>query len=61
MLLYPNKMKDSETKFEEWWEVIEEYFTKELENNLPQHKANERIMKYKLEVYKNKKSRFYMW
>jgi hypothetical protein len=54
-------MKDSETKFEEWWEVIEEYFTKELENNLPQHKANERIMKYKLEVYKNKKSRFYMW
>jgi hypothetical protein len=29
-----NKMKDSKTKFEEWWEVIEEYFTKELENNL---------------------------
>jgi hypothetical protein len=41
--------------------VIEEYFTKELENNLLQHKANERIMRYKLEVYKNKKSRFYMY
>jgi hypothetical protein len=29
-----NKMKDSEAKFEEWWEVVEEYFTKELEKNL---------------------------
>jgi hypothetical protein len=29
-----NKMKDFETKYEEWWEVIEKYFTKELENNL---------------------------
>jgi hypothetical protein len=26
-----NKMKDFEAKFEEWWEVVEEYFTKELE------------------------------
>jgi len=29
-----NEMKDSEIKFEECWEVVEEYFTKELENNL---------------------------
>jgi hypothetical protein len=29
-----NKTKDSEVKFEEWKEVVEEYFTKELEKNL---------------------------
>jgi hypothetical protein len=29
-----NKMKDFEVKFEEWWEVVEEYFTKELKKNL---------------------------
>jgi hypothetical protein len=29
-----NKMKDSEAKSEEWWEVVEEYFIKELEKNL---------------------------
>jgi hypothetical protein len=29
-----NKMKIFETKSEEWWEVVEEYFTKEVENNL---------------------------
>jgi hypothetical protein len=29
-----NKMKDSKAKFEEWWEVEEEYFTKELKKNL---------------------------
>jgi len=46
-----NKMKDSKAKFEEWWEVVEEYFTKELENNLVQHRADERIMTYKLEAY----------
>jgi hypothetical protein len=44
----------------EWWEVAKEYFTKELENNLAQHRANERILRYKLEAYK-KKSRFYLW
>jgi hypothetical protein len=43
-----NKMKDSEVEFEEWWEVVEEYFTKELEKNLVQHRVDERIMKYKL-------------
>ncbi len=41
-----NKMKDSETKSEEWWE-----FVKELKKNLTQHKDNERILRYKLEVY----------
>jgi hypothetical protein len=25
-----NKMKDSDVKFEEWWEVANEYFVKEL-------------------------------
>jgi hypothetical protein len=45
-----NKM-DSNIEYEEWWEVAEEYFTKELEKNLVQHKADERILKYKLEVY----------
>jgi antitoxin component HigA of HigAB toxin-antitoxin module len=46
-----NKMKDFEAEFEEWWEVIKEYFTKELEKNLVQHRANEKILKYKLEAY----------
>ncbi len=47
-------MKDFETKFEEWWEVVEEYFTKELGKNLVWHKANERIIRYKLETYQKK-------
>jgi hypothetical protein len=46
-----NKMKDSEVECEEWWEVVKEYFTKELENNLVQHKVDERILGYKLETY----------
>jgi hypothetical protein len=29
-----NKMKDFEAESEEWWEVVEEYFTKELEKNV---------------------------
>jgi hypothetical protein len=28
-----NKMKDFKEKFEEWWKVVKEYFTKELEKN----------------------------
>ncbi len=44
-------MKDFNAKFEEWWEVVKEYFTKELENNLVQHKVDERILGYKLETY----------
>jgi hypothetical protein len=43
-----NKMKDFELEYEEWWEVVKEYFTKELEKNLVQHKVDERIMRYKL-------------
>jgi hypothetical protein len=40
-----NKIKDFEEKYEEWWEVVEEYFTKEMENNLAQHRADENILK----------------
>jgi len=46
-----NKMKDSKAKFEKWWEVAEEYFIKESDNNVAQHRANERFLRYKLEVY----------
>jgi len=46
-----NKMKNFEVKFEEWWEVAKEYFTKELANNIVQHRASEKILRYKLEVY----------
>jgi hypothetical protein len=49
-----NKMKDFEPESKEWWEVVEEYYTKELEKNLAQHRANERILRYKLEAYQNK-------
>jgi len=51
MMKTKNKMKDSEAKYEEWWEVAKEYFTKELANNIAQHRANERILKYKFEAY----------
>jgi len=33
-MMTKNKMKDIEVEFEEWWEVAEEYFAKELEKNL---------------------------
>ncbi len=46
-----NKMKDFKAEFEKWWEVTNEDFTKELEKNLAQHKANEKKLKYKLEIY----------
>jgi hypothetical protein len=46
-----NKMKDFDAKSKEWWEVVKEYFIKELENNLGQHKANEIFLRYKLEAY----------
>jgi hypothetical protein len=49
-----NKMKDSKVKSEEWWEVAKEYFTKELEKNLIKHRADERILRYKLETYQKK-------
>jgi hypothetical protein len=44
-------MKDYDTKSEEWWEVGKEYFAKELQKNLAQHKNDERNFKYKLEIY----------
>jgi hypothetical protein len=46
-------MKDSKAKYEEWWDVAEEYFTKELEKNLAQHRIDESILRYKLEAYQN--------
>jgi len=45
-----NKM-DSAVEFAKWWEVVKEYFTKELEKNLTQHRIDERILRYKLEAY----------
>ncbi len=36
-----NKMKDFEVEFEEWCEVTKEYFIKELEKNLVQHKVDD--------------------
>jgi hypothetical protein len=49
-----NKMKDFEVESKEWWEVKKEYFTKELEKNLAQHRVDERILRYKLEIYQKK-------
>ncbi len=46
-----NKMKNYEAKYEEWWEVAKEYFTKETKKNLVQHRADENILRYKLEAY----------
>ncbi len=46
-----NKMKHSKVESKEWWEVAEEYFTKELEKNLTQHRIDERILRQKLETY----------
>ncbi len=46
-----NKMKDYDVESKEWWDVVEEYFAKELGKNLAQHRIDERTMKYKLEVY----------
>ncbi len=44
-------MQDFEVESKKWWEVIKEYFAKELEKNLYQHKVYEIILWYKLEVY----------
>ncbi len=46
-----NKMKDFKAECKEWWEVVEEYFTKELEKNLARHRPDEKIPKYKLKIY----------
>ncbi len=53
-----NKMKDFKVEYEEWWEVAKEYLKKELEKNLVQHKVDEIIMKYTLEVYIKKNPNF---
>ncbi len=45
-----NKMKDSNAESKEWWEVAEEYFAKELEMNLAQHRTDEKNLRYKLEI-----------
>jgi len=44
-----NKM-DSDAESKEWWEVVEEYFTKELEKNLALHKVDEIFLRYKSEA-----------
>ncbi len=44
-------MKDFDVEFKEWWEVVEKYFFKELEKNLAQHRVDEKMCRYKLEVY----------
>ncbi len=44
-------MKDFDAKSEKWWEVAKEFFFKELEKNLAQHRVDERTYKCKLEVY----------
>ncbi len=46
-----NKMKDYDTKSEKWWEVTKEYFVRELEKNMAEHRANEWSLRYKLEIY----------
>jgi hypothetical protein len=53
-----NKMKGSEAKSEEWWEVAEEYFIKQLKKNLAQHKTDEKILRYKLEANQKKFQKF---
>jgi serine phosphatase RsbU (regulator of sigma subunit) len=53
-----NKMKDFEVEFLKWREVVKEYFTLELENNIAQHNANEKILRYKLEAYQKKTPNF---
>ncbi len=45
------KMKPSKAETKEWWEVTKEYFTKELEKNLVQHKVDEFFLRHKLEAY----------
>jgi hypothetical protein len=56
-----NKMKGFEIKFKEWWEAAKEYFTREFEKNLAQHRVHERILRYKLEVYQKNFPDFCLW
>ncbi len=34
LMMIKSKMKDFDVESKEWWEVVEEYFTKELEKNM---------------------------
>jgi hypothetical protein len=36
------KMKDFKAESKKWWEVIEEYFTKEFEKNLAQYRIDKK-------------------
>jgi len=49
-----NKMKDFDAEFEEWWEVVEEYFVKELEKNLAQHRVSDRSINTSWKYIKKK-------
>jgi hypothetical protein len=55
-----NKMKDFNVESKEWWEVAEEYFAKELEKNIAQHRTNEKNLRYKLEIYQKKFQSLFM-
>ncbi len=44
-------MKDFDAKSKEWWEVTEECFFKELEKNMAQHRTDEKMYIYKVEVF----------
>ncbi len=44
-------MKDFDAMYKEWGEVAEEYFSKELEKNMAQHRADDKKYKYKLNIY----------
>jgi len=54
-----NKMKDFDVKSKEWQEVAKEYFAKELEKNLTHHKVDEKVLRYKLEVYQRNFPNFF--
>jgi hypothetical protein len=51
MMRKKNKMKEYDIESKKWWEVGKEYFGKELEKNLVQHRANEKNLKCKMEIY----------
>jgi hypothetical protein len=56
-----NKMKDFKVEYEEWWEVAHEYFIKELEKNLAQHRTNERIIEIQVGSLSKEFSKFCLW
>lgn len=55
-----SKMKDSNAKSKEWWEVTEEYFFKELEENLAQQSRWKKVQ-IQIEGLSENLPRFYMW